>query len=131
MGYNFNKNDIIYKFLFIIYENPIILSLFQIVTWNFTLFIFIISTSFLKPMSLKNRFLNFTKIKSTNPRIVFLYSHPSRRLYSFVLMKNRRYQKISQFSNFVTFLDFIYWFPMLSEIRDKKFQLVSMLFQSC
>ena len=106
---------------------PIILSLFQIVTLNFTLFIFAILACFLKTMSLRNRFVN---VIFESKIIVFLYSRPSGGLYSFVRMEIEVTERCHNF-HFVTFLDFIYWLPTLLEIRDKEFQLGSMLFQSC
>ena len=63
---------------------PIILSLFQIVTLNFTLFIFAILACFLKTMSLRNRFVN---VIFESKIIVFLYSRPLGGLYSFVRME--------------------------------------------
>ena len=62
-----------------IYETPFILSLFEIVTLNFILFILTILTYFLKIMSLENRFSNLFFEYTI---IFYLYCHLSEWLYS-------------------------------------------------
>ena len=47
-GYCFIKNDIMFMYLLRIYKKPIILSLFQTVTLNFTMYILTILTCLLK-----------------------------------------------------------------------------------
>ena len=47
-GYCFIKNDIMFMYLLCIYKKPIILSLFQTVTLNFTMYILTILTCLLK-----------------------------------------------------------------------------------
>ena len=66
--HSFIKNDIIYFYLPFINKKPIILSLFEMVTLNFTMFVLTISTCSLKVMPLENRF--FKARFSLNPILI-------------------------------------------------------------
>ena len=97
---------------------PIILSLFQIVTLNFTLFIFAILTCFLKTMSLKNRFVN---VIFESKIIVFLYSSPSRGLYSSVRMEIEVTERCHNFRTLSLSLILYIDFPRFQKFETKNF----------